>query len=129
MDFSIWIIEEQSLMRQVLAHYLSHQGWQVRTFDDGMEALSELDQGYPCDILAIDLHSAQVRGCSLLAFLKGSMKFMHLPVILICEAEDCAPCTEWAEAGPDDYLLKPFNPQQLNQKVRRLLQFRALAPN
>jgi DNA-binding response OmpR family regulator len=103
----------------VLSLHLEAAGFETTVCHDGLSAIYELDRATPRVVL-LDLHLPEVSGFRLIQLLKQRADSPGLPVIVITalsfqEAEDVV------RAGADDFISKPFLPDEVVSRVERLL--------
>jgi signal transduction histidine kinase/DNA-binding response OmpR family regulator len=88
---------------------------------NGKEALKVLEQE-TVDLIITDVMMPEMDGYSLLLKLKESEKYHHIPVIMLTALGDTAHKLQALTIGVDDYLTKPFSPQELLVRVQNLLE-------
>lgn len=86
-----------------------------------MEALSFMQQGSVPDIIITDLNTPELNGFDLLTQLKASNYFKAIPVIILSGEEGSETRIKCLEAGADDYIVKPFNPRELEVRINVIL--------
>ena len=94
--------------------------------EDGKVVLSnaiatqlDLLKKYGCDVVVLDWNMPELSGIDVLLLIRGSDRPTR--VIMVTAENDKARITEAMESGVDDYLIKPFKPDQLVKKVRRVV--------
>jgi DNA-binding NtrC family response regulator len=103
---------------------LGTAGYQCRTAADGLEALAVLDSGEEFDLLLTNLIMPGLDGIGLLERTKD--RFPDMPVVLETAVHDISVCLAFIRNGGYDYLLEPFEREQLLNVVRRALEYRRL---
>ncbi|MGA0559679.1 response regulator [Larkinella sp. VNQ87] len=117
----ILIVDDDVTYRQLLTLYLTKAGYDVLIANDGQDALSWLrsPEQRP-DLVLLDLLMPRFSGID---FLENQKMACHkIPVILISGAEPPIARQGIAQATPDAFLSKPFNVEDLLQKIEALLQ-------
>ena len=79
---NILVVDDEAQITRVLKTTLSAQGYAIRTATDGKQALQEMQNWSP-DLIITDLRMPNMDGIQLLATLKSSAEFRHVPVIMI----------------------------------------------
>ena len=112
----IFIIEDDKYMQHVLNFCLS-ETYHTSVFNDGMAAMSALQSGELPDLIITDLNTPNLNGLQLLSQIKSSGFFSSIPVIVISGDQSSEKRIQCLSAGADDYILKPFNPKELDIRV------------
>ena len=113
----ILIVEDEPSIAEVVEIYLRRAGYQVQAVRDGNAALKLLEQHLPALIL-LDVMLPGVDGFSILGWLRDHS---DVPVIVITARREEAERIAGLELGADDYVVKPFSPQELVSRVRAVL--------
>lgn len=114
---SILIVDDEPNIREIVALYLARAGYDVRVAADGRAALQALTTALP-DLVILDVMLPHVDGFEITRRLRleGST-----PVILLTARREETDRIEGLELGADDYVVKPFSPQELVSRVRAVL--------
>jgi DNA-binding response OmpR family regulator len=116
---TILVVEDEPGLADILAVNLSASGYQPEVVHDGLEALYALDRFTPRAVL-LDLHIPQVSGFRLIHLLKQRTDMPNVPVIVIT-ALSFQEAEEVVRAGADDFITKPFHPEEVVTRVERVL--------
>jgi two-component system response regulator AtoC len=120
----ILIADDEKNIRDSIAAYLSSEGMEAVTASDGAEARARLqDEAFAC--LILDLRMPRVDGLGLLAWLQEAGP--PTPVIVISAYGDVRDAVRAMKLGAKDYLVKPFDPDELVMRLRRVLSESSLA--
>jgi cyclic di-GMP phosphodiesterase len=111
-------------IREIISAMLSAAGYQCRTASDGLEALAALDSGEQFDLLLTNLMMPNLDGMGLLE--RTKKKFPDMPVVLESAVHDISVPLAFIRNGGYDYLLEPFEREQLLNVVGRALEYRRL---
>lgn len=87
----------------------------------GLEALEQMALSSP-QLLILDINMPDMHGLDVLRFLRSHERLQHLPVIILTTRGDDMTRQEAQQAGADVYLTKPFQPEELRQRVKQLLE-------
>ena len=112
------IVEDEAQLRQQLIDFLQAQHWIIEAAADGEEGLY-LALEYPFDVAVIDLGLPKIDGISLITQLRE--KNNALPILILTARDNWQDKVGGLEAGADDYLTKPFHPQELQARLLALL--------
>lgn len=118
MSYLIYLAEDEPSLNQVLAAYLTREGWQVETFADG-EAARQAMGGKP-HLWILDIMLPGVDGYQLIKEIKQDDP--AVPVIFISARDADLDRIMGLEMGSDDYLPKPFLPRELVIRTKKLLE-------
>ena len=114
----ILIVEDELSLQQQLAETLREQNYVVDTASDGEEGLY-FAQDYPIDLAIIDLGLPKIDGVEVIKQLRQSGH--SYPVLILTARNRWQEKVEGLEAGADDYLTKPFHPEELLARLKVLL--------
>ncbi|RYF88703.1 MAG: response regulator [Caulobacteraceae bacterium] len=117
---TILIADDDPLLRALLVHRLSADGYQVLTAEDGAQALAAITEQKP-DLVVLDALMPVMDGFELLRRVKAG-RLSDAPVIMLTALRRDQDIVGALKLGAADYLVKPFIPDELSQRVRRLLQ-------
>jgi len=120
---NILIIDDEKSIRFVLENTLKNE-FNVISFSDGIEGLSYLENGNIPDLIICDLMMPQVDGFSFLKKIRNSGFFDNIPVIILSGNDESKDKIKCFEMGADDYVAKPFNPNEIIARVKRRLEAR-----
>ena len=113
----ILIVEDEPSIAEVVELYLRRAGYQVQAVGEGNAALKLLDQHLP-DLVVLDVMLPGMDGFSILRWLRDRSE---VPVIFITARREEVERIAGLELGADDYVIKPFSPQELVSRVRAVL--------
>ncbi len=115
---NIIVLDDESELRQMLQHYLQAQGFRVQAIADSAR-LDVLLARSPWDLLILDLMMTPEDGLSVCRRIRA--EGYTLPVLMLTARGDPVDRITGLESGADDYLAKPFIPQELLARVRAIL--------
>ncbi|WP_288371686.1 response regulator transcription factor [uncultured Marinobacter sp.] len=117
MQNRVLLVEDDDELRELLAQYLTTQGFSVREAANGHDGLA-LALAHDCDIVVLDIMLPDINGLDVLRELRAET---HLPVILLTARGDETDRIVGFEVGADDYIPKPCNPRELVARLQALL--------
>jgi two-component system, OmpR family, phosphate regulon response regulator PhoB len=120
MSAYILVVEDESDIAALVAYHLARASYRVRTVGDGAEALRVVDGERP-DLIVLDLMLPTVSGFDVLRTLRQRPDLESMPVILLTAGKDEQDRIEALQLGADDYVPKPFSPQELVLRVGAVL--------
>ena len=116
----ILLVDDKGEFRRLVQIFLS-KNYKVETAENGLHALALLQNGYLPDIIVSDLIMPEVDGKVLVEQVKASGMFQHIPIVILSSINKSAKKIELIKSGAGDYLVKPFNPTELEVRIERLL--------
>jgi DNA-binding response OmpR family regulator len=114
---TILIVEDEPSIREVVGLYLQRAGYLPLYAADGRTALEIMTKQLP-DLVVLDLMLPQVDGYEITRWLRARG---DTPIIMLTARREEADRIAGLEMGADDYLVKPFSPQELVSRVRAVL--------
>ena len=120
----ILVVDDEETIREIVSSMLTSAQFQTRQASSGIEALSLLDSGEEFDLVLSDLMMADMDGIALLE--RAKERFPAMPVVMVTAVHDIQVALQALRNGAYDYLLKPFEREQLLATVRRALETRRL---
>jgi DNA-binding response OmpR family regulator len=111
------VVDDDRELRELLQRYLSDNGFQVITVNDGREMEQRLSE-QAFDLVILDLMLPGDDGLTLTQRLR---QYSDIPVIMLSAKGDEVDRIVGIEMGADDYLAKPFNPRELLARIKSLL--------
>jgi DNA-binding response OmpR family regulator len=114
---SILVVEDEPSIAGVVSLYLRRAGYEVALAPDGEAALAALARGLP-DLVVLDLMLPHADGYEITRWLRERG---DTPIIMLTARREEADRIAGLEMGADDYVVKPFSPQELVSRVRAVL--------
>jgi putative nucleotidyltransferase with HDIG domain len=120
----ILVVDDEESIREIVSAMLTNAKYQCRQASSGLEALALLESGEEFELMLSDLMMADLDGIGLLERTKE--KFPDMPVVMVTAVHDISVALQALRNGAYDYLLKPFEREQLLAAVARALENRRL---
>ncbi len=120
----ILVVDDEEPIREVVCSMLGAAGYPCTPAASGNEALALLASGEEFELMLSDLMMAEMQGDILLE--RAKERFPDMPVIMVTAVSDLSVALSAIRNGAYDYLLKPFERDQLLDRVRRALENRRL---
>ncbi|NLG70617.1 MAG: response regulator transcription factor [Chloroflexi bacterium] len=121
----ILVVEDEASIAEVVQLYLRRAGFQVQIAPDGRTALDALAVQIP-DLVVLDLMLPEVDGLTITRWLRDRS---DVPIIMLTARRSEAERIAGLEMGADDYVVKPFSPQELVSRVRAVLRRTHASPD
>lgn len=113
----ILVIEDEPSVGEVVSLYLRRAGYNVLNARDGRDAIEILDREFP-QLVVLDLMLPNVDGWDILKWVRARS---NVPIIVLTARREETDRIAGLEMGADDYITKPFSPQELVSRVRAVL--------
>ena len=114
---AILLVDDDSTLLAVLARHMAREGFEVRTASSGAAALSALEGAWPA-LLVVDLMMPGMDGFELCRRVK---RIADLPIIVLSAVDAGEAKVQALELYAEDYVTKPFNPDELAARIHRVL--------
>src|SRR6185437_14773423 len=115
---AILVVDDDAPIRRMLDRTLTADGYEVRSAPDGGAALVEVEQSVP-DLILLDVAMPGLDGLAVCRRLRE--RGLSTPVLLLTARDGLADRVQGLDAGADDYVVKPFETEELLARVRALL--------
>ena len=113
----VLIVDDEPIVRDVLARYLTRSGFITESVGDGEAAVAAFDASRP-DLVLLDLMLPRVDGFSVFRSIRARDA---TPVIMLTARKEEAERIAGLELGADDYVAKPFSPREVVARVQAVL--------
>ena len=120
LNMKILVVDDFSTMRRIVRNILKQLSFNnVDEAEDGDVALEKLKNG-SYDFVITDWNMPNMTGLDLLKAIRADAKLMNMPVLLITAEAEKENVVLAAQAGVNDYIVKPFTGDVLQQKINRI---------
>lgn len=120
MKAKILIVDDDPDIRDVLKLTLDEKSYEVLEAADGEEALKIINSKH-LDLVLLDYKMPKLDGREVVARIKNDLLLRHLPVIMVTGKSEIGDKISGMDAGADDYVTKPFDPNELLARIRMSL--------
>jgi two-component system alkaline phosphatase synthesis response regulator PhoP len=117
---NILVAEDDQDIAALIAHYLHKQGWSTHVVGAGDEALTYAKHNH-VDLVVLDLMLPGLSGLEICRALRAHKSTEAIPIIMVTARADESDRIMGLDIGADDYLPKPFSPNELVARVRALM--------
>ena len=117
---TVLVADDDDDILQLVSFRLQRAGYTVVTAADGQQALTAAREQRP-DLAVLDVMMPGLNGYEVTRRLRADPATAGIPVILLTARVQEADVSRGFEAGADDYLRKPFSPQELRSRVQAIL--------
>jgi DNA-binding NtrC family response regulator len=122
-DVNILVVDDEEIVRESLCSWLKEDGYQAESVEDGFKAL-DIIKKKPWNVLFVDLKMPGMDGLEVMRRAKALQP--EVPIIIITAYATVNTAVEAMKEGAYDYLVKPFNPEEISLIIRRLIEKQAL---
>jgi DNA-binding response OmpR family regulator len=116
----ILVAEDDRDIADLIAHYLRKQGWEPHVVATGDDAVAYARR-HAIDLVVLDLMLPGLSGLEVCRLLRGDKTTEALPIIMVTARAEETDRIVGLDIGADDYLAKPFSPNELVARVRALI--------
>jgi two-component system phosphate regulon response regulator PhoB len=117
---TILLVEDDSDIRHLVSYKLTKGGFDVIEAADGPAALQAADQ-HPPDLVLLDVRMPRMSGLEVCRELRGRAGTAAVPIIMLTARSRPEDVEQAYAAGATDYVVKPFSPRELQQRVESTL--------
>jgi two-component system, chemotaxis family, chemotaxis protein CheY len=117
---NILAVDDSSSMRQMVAFTLKGAGYQVVEAADGQEALNKA-KAQKFDLIITDVNMPIMDGITFIKHLRGEANYKFTPMLMLTTESSSDKKTAGKAAGATGWIVKPFNPDQLLNTVKKVL--------
>jgi twitching motility two-component system response regulator PilG len=116
----VLVIDDSKTIRRTAETILAKAGYEVRTAEDGFEALGRILDFRP-DLVFLDIMMPRLDGYHTCALIKGNADLRHIPVVMLSSKDGLFDRAKGRLVGAELYLSKPFTAEELLEAVKRHL--------
>ena len=125
MSSKVLVVDDEAHIVELARLYLTREGFEVEGVGDGAQALTRFGQVKP-DLVVLDI---MLPGTDGLTICKEIRKQSQVPIIMLTAKDEVTDKVVGLEVGADDYLTKPFHPQELVARAKALLRRAKIEPD
>jgi len=119
---SVLIVEDDDHIGQILKFIMERQGYQTRLATDGQAAKDAIENcSVPPDLILLDVMLPYINGYKLVELIRARAEFEKTPIVMLTAKAMEQDIVQALDAGANDYVVKPFQPNELLARVRRFL--------
>ncbi|MBN2895304.1 MAG: chemotaxis response regulator CheY [Campylobacterales bacterium] len=116
------VVDDSSTMRRIIKNTLSRLGYNdVLEGEDGVQGWNVLDTNPDIGMLITDWNMPEMNGLELVKKVRADARFKDLPIIMVTTEGGKAEVITALKAGVNNYIVKPFTPQVLKEKLGAVL--------
>lgn len=116
------VVDDSSVMRQIIKNNLKQLGFEQSNLvdaEDGEQALKKISED-PIDLVISDWNMPKMTGIEFLRAVRSDGGLKELPFLMVTSEADKEKIMEAVQAGVNQYIVKPFNATQLEEKIKEI---------
>ncbi len=116
------VVDDSKTMRTILGKMLVGIGYEVCQAGNGREALEVMDREYPdVSLVLADWNMPEMNGLDLIKIVRSNPLYSSMPILMITTRGTEHDVVEALQAKVNSYIMKPFTPQELKEKIEGIL--------
>ncbi len=124
----VLVVDDDAQNLKMASHILVQADMRVSCIKSGVEALKFLGKN-KADIILLDIHMPEMDGFETITAIKQNKEMSDIPVIFLSADEDSEAKTKGLQSGAEDFIKKPFMPDELLTKIRHTIDMHRLQTN
>ncbi|HOI82850.1 MAG TPA: chemotaxis response regulator CheY [Campylobacterales bacterium] len=118
----ILVVDDSSTMRRIIKNTLNHLGYKdLLEAEDGALAWETMTQNADIGVLITDWNMPNMNGLELVKKVRAEQKYADMPIIMVTTEGGKTEVITALKAGVNNYIVKPFTPQVLKEKLEAVL--------
>lgn len=114
------VVDDSRAMRVILSRTLKDAGFDVLQAVNGRDAIEQLAQGDPPLVILVDWNMPELSGLDFVRLVRANPAFNLVPLLMVTTETEIEQIARALEAGANEYLMKPFTPEAVIDKLRLL---------
>lgn len=119
MDKTLLAVDDEKSISMIL-DFIFGKKYNVVQKTNAKDALDWLQQGHLPDVIVADLNMPEMNGFEFILHIRSSGFYRDIPLIMLSGNESTADKIKCLKAGADDYIIKPFNPEELEARINNI---------
>jgi DNA-binding response OmpR family regulator len=120
MQETVAVVDDEQDILELVSLHLKKNHFRVREFSDGSSFIKYLDSEKP-DLVVLDLMLPDADGFEICKYMKRKKDLLHIPIVMLTARSEEADTILGLDLGADDYIRKPFSPNELMARVKTVL--------
>ncbi|MFN7948844.1 MAG: response regulator transcription factor [Blastocatellia bacterium] len=117
----VLVVEDDLIISRLLDHMLKRRGFEVQLASEGREAAALLESVAPPELVLLDIMLPFIDGFELIRHIRDRPDWKTTPIIMLTSRAQERHVVRALDSGASDYVVKPFQPEELMARVRRLV--------
>ena len=112
------VVDDSSTMRRIIKNTLARLGYKdILEGEDGVQGWAQMDANPDIEMLITDWNMPEMNGLELVQKVRADERFLDVPIIMVTTEGGKAEVITALKAGVNNYIVKPFTPQVLKEKL------------
>lgn len=111
------IVDDSKMVRMILSKHLKELQFEVLEAGDGQEAIERLYHGEQVDLMLVDWNMPVMDGYELLCAVRANVLLSHIKIMMVTTESSMEQVQKALTAGANEYLMKPFTKELLQEKL------------
>jgi DNA-binding response OmpR family regulator len=120
MKRKLLVIDDEPSIRLILEYYFASQ-FDVVSKSNGLDAMNWLQDGNIADVIVADVDMPYMNGSEFIRQIRASFLYKDIPLIMLSGKDSSRDKIKCLKEGADDYVVKPFNPEELDIRIENIL--------
>ena len=118
--FRILAIDDEPSVLMIIQHFFKEK-YDVVVMNKAEDGIKWMQEGNLPDIIICDLTMPEINGMEVVQMIRSSGFFSTIPLIMLSATESSEQKIQVLNAGADDFMVKPFNPKELEARINSIL--------
>lgn len=119
-ETAVLVVEDDPIVSTLIEHVLTRRGFSVTLASDGQQAREIVEASAPPAVIVLDVMLPFVDGFELVEAIRGQSAWARVPILMLTSKSHENYVVRAFGVGVDDYVVKPFRPEELAARVKRL---------
>jgi two-component system chemotaxis response regulator CheY len=120
--YKVLVVDDSKAIREIEKKYLEEMGFEVVEAENGEEALKVLEENPDVKLILLDWHMPVMNGYEFLLKVRSNPKYSDVKIMMVTTENQQKSVVEAIMAGANEYLMKPFDKEMLETKIKYLLE-------
>jgi two-component system chemotaxis response regulator CheY len=116
----VLVVDDSRAIRRILSSMLTEIGFAVAEASHGREALDHLQTHVDTDLVLVDWNMPEMNGLELVQAVRKDARFASIPLMMVTTETEMTQMVRALEAGAQEYVMKPFTKEVIEEKLRVL---------
>jgi len=116
----VLVVDDSRAMRMIIGRSLKALGFDVFEAENGCDALKRLEEIGQADLAMVDWNMPEMNGYEFLCAVREKPEYARMRLMMVTTETEVSQMMKALEAGANEYILKPFNKEAIEEKIRLL---------